>query len=340
MAFVRGSYALMILAAGLAAAFWLGGITLPVSVMDASTTAYAIAVAAMSAVAMLATAIGALMVSDWQADVQSRHDWAQLALTPAHVSLAVELAPQSDLDPRYLAPTSDEVLRQVFRAHRVAAPMACRVPALARSAKVSSALPAPDRVSGTEAASEGDAPRRASPRGISPRPAAAQAGVRSWKGKRREKVMAGRPRLVANGTPWPLWTPGISLPAGRAAEVIVLSGSQHKRAQPQLEAFVGPDGADSTARPACLGPPQVAARRRNVTEPAAEQRRDESADRSPGSIIVSDDLGPQIPIGIAELEVIETYLGHVLNDLLASSTAKPDEAVAPSDHVLTAANRP
>lgn len=40
-------------------------------------------------------------------------------------------------------------------------------------------------------------------------------------------------------------------------------------------------------------------------------------------IIVSDDLGPQIPISAAELEVIETYLGHLLDDLLASSTTKP-----------------
>ncbi|MBN9279583.1 MAG: hypothetical protein J0I57_18410, partial [Hyphomicrobium sp.] len=91
MAFARGSYVLMILAAGLAATLCLGGIALPVSLVDASATAYAIAVAATSAVAMLATAVGTLVVSDWQADVQSRHDWAQLGLSPAHVSRAVEL---------------------------------------------------------------------------------------------------------------------------------------------------------------------------------------------------------------------------------------------------------
>ncbi len=340
MAFVRSPYALIGLAAGLAAALRLGGVTLPVSPMDASTIVHAVAVAATCVVAMLATAVGALMVSDWQADVRSRHDWAQLALTPAHVRLAVESAPQSDLEPRYLTPTGDEVLRQVFRAHRVAAPVVCSVPALARSAEFPSVKPAQDQVSDAGAAWDADTRRRASPRAVETRAAAAQTVMSSWKGRRRQKIMAGRPRLVANGTPWPLWTPGISLPAERAAEVIVLSASQHERAQPQLEAFVGPDGADSTARPACLGPPQVAARRRDVTEPAAEQRRDESADQSPGSIIVSDDLGAQIPIGIAELEVIETYLGHVLDDLLASSTAKPDEAVAPCDHVLTAANRP
>lgn len=40
-------------------------------------------------------------------------------------------------------------------------------------------------------------------------------------------------------------------------------------------------------------------------------------------IIVRDDLGPQIPICAAELEVIETYLGPLLDNLLASSTDKP-----------------
>lgn len=319
MAFVRSPYALIGLAAGLAASFWLGEVTLPINPMDASTIAHAVAVAATSVVAMLATAVGALMVSDWQADVQSRHDWAQLALTPAHVSIAVELAPQSGLDPRYLAPTSDEALRLMFRAHRAAAPMTCRLPAHARSAGLPSAQPVPDQVSDIGAASESNAPRRASPRVISKLPAAAQI---SWKGRRREKVMAGRPRLVANAASWPRWTAGISPPAERAAEVVVLSAGQDDRAQPQSEAFVGSDG---TTRPACRGPPQVLARRRDTAEPATEQPRDASADASPGEIVVSDDLGPHIPIGVAELEVIEIYLGHVLDDLLASSAAKPDK---------------
>ena len=136
--------------------------------------------------------------------------------------------------------------------------------------------------------------------------------------------MVGRPLLVANGAAWPRWTERISPPAERAVEVIVLSASQDDRARPQPEASVGPDGADGTARPACRGPPQLAARRRDATEPAAERRGGGSADASPGDIIVRDDLGPQIPICAAELEVIETYLGHLLDDLLASSTAKPD----------------
>jgi hypothetical protein len=37
--------------------------------------------------------------------------------------------------------------------------------------------------------------------------------------------------------------------------------------------------------------------------------------------IVRDNLGNQVPVCAAELDVIETYLDHVLRDLLASSTA-------------------
>lgn len=308
------------LGAGFAAALWLGGFTLPVSLMDVSTVAHACAIAATCVVAVLATAVGAFMVSDWQTDVQSRLDWAQLGLTPAHVSLAVEWAPASDIDPRYLAPTSDEVLRLVFRAHRVAAPMTCSVPILARSASPPSARPVPDQVSSTAAALDADASKCASPRAVGTRLAAVQA---SWKGKRRKKVLAGRPLLVANGDAWPRWTARISAQAERAIEIVVLSASQDDRAQPPPEASVSPDGADSTARPACRGPPQLVARRRDATEPAAERRWGGSADASPDDIIVRDDLGPQIPICAAELEVIETYLGHVLDDLLVSSTAKP-----------------
>lgn len=323
MTFARVSCVVAGLSAGLAAALWLDRIAHPVSLMHASTIAHAVAIAATSVVAMLTTAGGALMVSDWQADAQSRHDWAQFGPTPAHLSLAVGLAAARDIETRYLAPTSDEVLRQVFRAHRAAAQMTSSVPVPARSAGLRSAQPVPDQVSEAGAASDADASKRVSPGAVGTRPVAVKTVVPSWKGRRREKVMAGRLRLVANGAAWPRWTARISPPAGGAAEVIVLSASQDDRAQPQPETSIGPDGADSTTRPACRDPPQLVARRHDTAEPAAARRRGESADKSPGDLIVSDDLGRQIPICAAELEVIETYLGHLLDDLLASSTAKP-----------------
>jgi len=107
-------------------------------------------------------------------------------------------------------------------------------------------------------------------------------------------------------------------------DVIVLSAGQNDRVQSPPDASVVSNGAESTARPACRGPPQVIARRRDATGTTAERRWVGCADASPDDLIVRDDLGPQIPISAAELEVIETYLGHLLHDLLASSTAEPD----------------
>lgn len=322
MTFARASCVVAGLGAGFAAALWLGWITLLVNLIDAPTIAHAVAVVATSVVAMLATAIGALMVSDRQADVQCRRNWAPLGLTSAYLIPAVELATASDIDPRYLVPTRDEALRQVFRAYRAAAQVTRRVPAPARSAKLSG-LAVPDQVSEAGAALDADTSKHAAPRTLSTRPAAAQTVVRSWKGRHREKVMAGRLRLVANGAAWPDWTARISPSAGRAVEVVVLNASQNDQGQPQREASVGPDGADSTARPACCGPPQVIARRRNATGSATEQRWGGSTNASPDDIIVRDDLGPQILICAAELEVIETYLGHLLDVWLASSTDNP-----------------
>ena len=324
MAFARGPYVLMILAAGLAAAFWLGDIALPVSLTDASTTAYAIAVAATSAVAMLAIAIGALVVSDWQADVQSHQDWVQLGLTPTHVSRPLELARESDVDPRYLAPASDEALRRVLQAYRAAAQKTYSASDLERSAGLPPAQPVPDRARDAGAVSKADAPKRAPSDVAGTRLAAAQTVVPSWKSKRRKKVIAGQVRLVANGDTWPLWTTRISPPAKAAGEVIVLSASQDEQTLPRPEVSVGAPGYESTAQPACRGPPQVIARRRDTAGPTAEQPLDRGTVPSPDDIIVGDDLGPQIPISDAELEVIETYLGHVLDDLLASAIPKPN----------------
>jgi hypothetical protein len=67
----------------------------------------AVHMAAAVLIGVLATLIafaGLLMASDWQADAQSRHDWAQIGLTPVHLKLITETASASDIDSRYLAP--------------------------------------------------------------------------------------------------------------------------------------------------------------------------------------------------------------------------------------------
>ncbi len=61
---------------------------------DASGFAHGLAAMASSAVAMLTTAVGMLVVSDWQVETQSRHDWAQLGPAPAELSLAIKPQPR------------------------------------------------------------------------------------------------------------------------------------------------------------------------------------------------------------------------------------------------------
>lgn len=318
MTFARASCVMACLSAGLAAALWLGGITHPVSLMDASTIAHAVAIAATSVVAMLTTAVGALTVSDWQADVRSRHDWAQLGLTPSHLCQAAEPAPASHIDPHYLVYTNDEALRQVFRTHHAAAQMARCVPVPGRSTEVSFAQPVQDQRRSARATSDADGVARILPTLVRA-PTRAERPLPLYEGEHRTKEIASGSRLVANGDPWPTFPQ-----AERAAYAIVLSVSQDDRAQPLPEACVASNGAEITARPACRGPPRSITRRCDATGSKPEQRWAVRTTVPSDDLVVRDDLGPQIPISAAELDVIETYLGDMLDDLLASSAIKPD----------------
>lgn len=277
--------------------------------------------AAAVLIGVLATFVvfaGLLMVSDWRTDVQSRQDWAQLGLTPAHLSLAVKLAPASDLDSSYRAPGKDEAFRQVFRANLVAAQIARHAPRSVRPAEFPSSQLEGDH--GRDAAAPLEA--HAFEHALRPVAGAPFRVARAWKGKRRKIEIAPRLRLVANGDAWPLWTMRTSPTAEEAAEVIVLSASQEEPARPQPETSVGPDGAESTAQPACRGPPQIVARRRSTSAPAAEQSRDSGANTSAVDIAVSDNLGPKIPITREELDAIETYLEADLRELFSSKTSR------------------
>ena len=60
------------------------------------------------------------MVADWQADMQTRHDWAQLGLAPAELSTSVQIQTVWDIDPGYETSADNEALRAIFRAHRAA----------------------------------------------------------------------------------------------------------------------------------------------------------------------------------------------------------------------------
>ncbi len=263
-----------------------------------SAIAYAMAVVATSAVVMLAMAVGALVVSDWQADVQSRQEWAQLGLTPVHISRPLELARESDVDPRYLDPASDEALRRVLHAYRAAAQTTYSVPDLERSAGLPPAQAVPDPMSGAGVVPKADAPERAPSDVVGTRLAATRAV--SWKGRSRAKVLAARVRLVANGGTWPDRPAPIPRRVDKAADIIVLSDRQRELTPPLPEASVVSNGAESTAQPTCRGPPRSRARRSAV----------------PPDPVVCDNFGPRLPVGRAELDVIETYFERELRELL------------------------
>lgn len=214
------------LVAGLASALWLSRTTQPVGLVDVSTIAHVVGVVGTSVVALLATAVGALMVSDWQADTQSRHDWAPLALMPTELSLAVEPAAADAIDPGYLTSASDETLRQVFRSHRATALMARSVSLSAPFAELSSTLPVREQGRHLAAASEAHASERVVRSVVGAPSRVALAVARAWKDKRRAKKIAQQFRFVANGDAWPQRRAPIYPRAGKTADVIVLSGDQ------------------------------------------------------------------------------------------------------------------
>ena len=273
-------------------------------VAGAAVTFGTLGVASMAAavlIGVLATFIafaGLLSISDWQADVQTRQEWARLGLTPVHLSSAAELARESDLDPRYLAPSSNEALQQVFRVYRVEAQTTCSVPALERSASV---LPAPDHVSDVKVIPKADSPKCALPKVVSTRAATGKAS--SWKERSRAKVMAVRVRLVVNGATWPERLAPIPRSIDKAADIIVLSGRRREQVTPLPEASVVSNDAESTEP---------------VSLYSATSNSDTSAPRRVGRRVVTDNLGPKIPITSEELDAIETYLEADLRKLFSS----------------------
>ncbi|WP_291990847.1 hypothetical protein, partial [Luteitalea sp.] len=136
--------------------------------------------------------------------------------------------------------------------------------------------------------------------------------ARDWKRKQRKAEIAPRLRLVANGDAWPLWTTRVGPAAQGAAEVIVLSAGQNDRTQSQPEASIDPSKADSMAQPTCRGPPRSSARRSTV----------------PLDPVVCNNFGPRLPIGRAELDVIETYLERELRELLGHAKQADDSEKA------------
>jgi hypothetical protein len=230
--------------------------------------------------------------------VRNRQEWAQLGLTPVHISRPPELACESDLDPRYSAPASDDTLRRVLQVYRLAAQTTCSAPSPDRPASRRSTQAVSDQANDAGASSKADTSERTSSKSVGTQ--ATRAKTVWWKGRSRAKVLAARVRLVANGGTWPDRPAPVPRPVDKAADIIVLSYHQREQAPPLPEASVISNGAESTAQPTSRGPPRPRARRSTA----------------PSDPVVCDNFGPRLPIGRAELDVLETYLERELRELL------------------------
>ena len=253
--------------------------------------------------------------------------------------------PLSQIDPRYLTATTSEALPSVLRTRHLAsstpvveagtgAGSATRIVAAAGrpilSVAASEAAPRIARQISTAAASDVAMVH-------SPYRKAARASLglvvasgRAWPRVLREGTAAVTARLVANGA-WSERPPHHrcvltrTSPDRHVADIIILSGDRCHRDQPNLP---GPSTGDGTVKsdepPSCRGPPSAAGHRSRPTETSSVELSAKdacgvlpAATLQAADPIVRDNLGHQVPIGAAELDVIETYLDEVLRDALA-----------------------
>lgn len=345
--------------AGLGSGLWLnvvGPFAGLVAAWGALVLVNTLAVAVVAVLAMLVTTAGTLLAADWRAEVPSRQARTEIGVAAAEFRLPIGTAALPQIDPRYLSATDTEALRSVFRAHRFAPPApalqtitqmpaAICAPRIGTSAEPIPALTTRDVApeitchQGISAAvvSEVRISGRALRKRASTVPAEAATTVTSRRGlpfALRAGRAAPRIRLVANANVWSGW-PGRdeciltrTLPGRHTADVVVLSSSWDDRNRLPPEACKRGSIASSTEPPSCRGPPQVVGHRSRATETMPASLSGKSARQGPGAgalptadPIVRDNLGPQVSVCTAELDVIETYLDHVLRDLLASSTA-------------------
>jgi hypothetical protein len=304
--------------AGFAVALWLGAVAplagAIVSSWGALTILHALAVAVATGLALLVATAGALLAVDWRADILSRQAWAQMNIATAELTLPIGAVSHSDFDPRYLPAVDDEALGRIFQARRCAP----RAPVLGSSERVSTSV---------VATSEDELPGHA----IRAVPGTLRAGATIVAAANRKGSCGGRAvaraRLVVNGSAWWGW-PGAEytlspiLAQRHTADIVVLGSRQGDQARAPPERSAGSDVSGSTEPPSCRGPPQAGHRACAVEATSAKPApgRAPAAGKVPATDpMVHDNLAEQVPVCAAELDVIETYLGHVVQDLLASS---------------------
>jgi hypothetical protein len=254
------------------------------------------------------------MAMDWRADLESRQAWAQLAPSIAEWSQAVSSHAAQNLDPGYLPAYDNDVVRQMFRSHGLATSDAGQE----RTRNGESA---------TANVSRGGENERTARTASRVSPVKEPMLVASSRRIAVARHAAGgvQPRLVANGSGLaPQWSFLTRARPWHPTRVIVL-GSNHGDPPAPAEACIESDPSTSGEPPSCRGPP-VLKQRRSGRGPAITVGRTAPAPKaSPaGDLVVLDDLGQPVPVCAAEVKVIETYLGDLLEELLASSKASSE----------------
>jgi hypothetical protein len=322
--------------AGLGSAIWLNASAPLVGVSGGLIAAHALAVAAIAVLAILVTAAGSLLAADWRANVESHRAWTETDIAAVELGRGALAARPCKIDPVYSQAAGNEALHRLLQAHRFAVspsvPQAAAATSLNRGV-TSAALSEAAMSGGTphkDAATEDQAPAIVAFRQRRARPLQA-------------KPAACPMRLVANA--WLEWPTRAGGTVARGAfdrpvaNVLVLCGDGGDRARPLPEDAALTRIAVSGEPPSCRGPPRVVGQRgRAAHQPAATPARlsvVESTRPLPAASklptadpVVRDNLGPQVPVCVAELAVIETYLDHVLRDVLASFTADPQKEEA------------
>lgn len=301
---------------------------------------------------------GALVVADARTDVDAARAWQRINAEVTRVSSPVDMAPASSFDVLYAVGPQDECLRRILLAHRFDVPLSAPNDTT-QSAPARAGATAVDGLNGTCTDTElptGNAhvavtlldavtnPDRAlgsrAPRLIASNANRQERCCNSSDIGRRGLPLAKRTapetRLVANAGPWWDWRvrgslafhhgPGSSLSTG----VIVLAADRNGRDHNQTLPDFASDAAAPT-QPGCRGPPTDGSRRLAASDLASDQgavdkrhRPRTDSSMAPADLVVIDNLGDRVPVGAAELNVVETYFDDVLRDLLAAVASGQD----------------
>jgi|GEM_PF-2132427 hypothetical protein len=322
---------------GLASALWLnvvGPFVGLVAAWGALILVNALAIAVIAILAVLVTTAGTLLAADWRAEVAARQAWAEIHVPATERDLTLGTATLSLIDPRYLTATTGEALPNVFRAHHLAS----SAPVVERATEASCAtrIHVVTRGPVPPVATSDAAPRIARKISTAAESEVAMGLLLVASGRARPPVVragtaAVAARLVANGA----WSERLAHhrcvltrapPDRHVADIVVLSADRCDRDQPKLP---DPSTANGTVKidkpPSCRGPPTADGQRTPPTETVTVERLAEDSCKvpvvgppRPANPIVCDDFGRQVPVCAAELDVIETYLDHVLREVLAT----------------------